>query len=166
MQEEWRDVAGFENRYQVSNFGRVRSLRNNKRIIKEKISTGGYCSVHLRDAAHNLSVYKSVHRLVAEAFIYKADGASEVNHVDGDKTNNHASNLEWCTHSENMKHRSYVLNYKPCNCKKVRCIETGELYESTSSAGRDKCINHMHIAGCCRRDYGRHTAGGYHWEYV
>jgi len=110
MNEEWRDILGFEGRYQVSNMGRIKSLsrRVNSRVggrtLKERIlvtffTPAGYESVDLAREKHFL-----VHRAVALAFIPNPENKPCVNHVDGDKKNNNVSNLEWCTYQENEQH--------------------------------------------------------------
>lgn len=111
MKERWKPVKGFEGKYIVSNLGNVMSLPRTilNRLGREytvdgftlskRISGTGYENVYLGN-----SVSKSVHRLVAEAFVPNPNGFPEVNHIDGNKKNNCASNLEWVTHSENIKH--------------------------------------------------------------
>jgi len=111
--EIWKPVVGFEGEYEVSNYGRVRTLnffRTTKdgkqypvkaRILKQH-AVRGYLHVSLARNGH----YKRfrVHRLVAAAFIPNTHNKPEVNHIDGNKQNNNVENLEWCTPSENMRH--------------------------------------------------------------
>lgn len=108
--EIWKDIKGYEGKYQVSNLGNVKSLKRfvnhwqgglrlvNERLLKSFIKQG-YMYVDLGNRKQC-----RIHRLVAEAFITNVDNKPEVNHEDGNKLNNHVSNLEWATHSENMKH--------------------------------------------------------------
>lgn len=108
--EIWKDIAGYEGLYQVSNLGRVKSLeRDTKRArpqhIQERIlkqRNGEYLMVYLADAGKYEA--RLVHRLVAQAFISNPDNKPIVNHIDGNKYNNRADNLEWCTHKENVIH--------------------------------------------------------------
>ena len=109
--EIWKDIENYDECYQVSNKGRIKSLSrivksNKPRFINDKILTptisqGGYFRVHLKTKIRRVML---VHRLVAKAFIPNVDNKKEVNHIDGNKINNNLSNLEWCTRSENMKH--------------------------------------------------------------
>lgn len=104
--EQWKAVAGYEGLYEVSNFGRVKSLGNDKKK-KEKILSPGvnsreYLKIGLRK--DRTRVTHSIHRLVAAAFIDNPDGKRTVNHKDGNKKNNNVTNLEWATDSENVKH--------------------------------------------------------------
>lgn len=121
MKEIWKDISGFEGKYQVSTLGRVKSLTRKvnsihgpesktikERILKHDISKMQYHRVIL---SKNLYRY-SVHRLVGFAFIPKPDNKPCINHKDGDRHNNNVSNLEWCTHQENERHSWDVLGKK------------------------------------------------------
>lgn len=108
MQEEFRDVVGYEHLFSVSSTGRIYSKRTNK-ILKTLVSKTGYevFSTRIGGRAGVVKCFK-VHKLVAEAFIPNIGNKPCVNHKDGVKTNNCTSNLEWITHSENTKH-AYTL---------------------------------------------------------
>ena len=114
MKEIWKDIEGYEGLYQVSSWGRVRSLdryvsakcggsRLVKGIIIKEYDNGlGYKLVALcRD---NKPKYAYVHRLVAAAFVANPEGYDEINHIDEDKGNNVPENLEWCSHKYNMNY--------------------------------------------------------------
>lgn len=122
MQEQWKDVVGYEGRYMVSNLGNIKSTfkysdnKMNKRLNKlgyrEKniyigYNTSGYPVVVLRE--NGKKKFKSIHRLVAEAFIPKKENKNIVNHIDGNKKNNNVDNLEWCDKRENMIHAMECL---------------------------------------------------------
>lgn len=102
-EEVWKDVIGWEGFYQVSDFGRIRSLsRNRGNILKPSLTKSGY---------HNVTLYaperrktRRVHFFVAEAFICPRPIGKQVNHKDGKKTRNVPNNLEWMTHRENCDH--------------------------------------------------------------
>ena len=100
--EIWKDIAGYEGDYQVSNLGRVKSLYKGERILKPKRHTGGYLQTALY--RNSKADYRFIHRLVAEAFISNPENKPTVNHLDGDKTNNRTDNLEWSTQHENNQH--------------------------------------------------------------
>jgi len=117
--EIWKEVAGYEGLYEVSNLGRVRSTkrilidkigrarRYRSKILSGGVSDKGYWAIMLcKDAAQKMTL---IARLVAEAFIPNPDGKAEVNHKDGNKNDNSVSNLEWMTHQENSVHRHAVL---------------------------------------------------------
>lgn len=115
MEEEWRDVIGFENCYQVSSLGRVRSIKRKRRmaherqrtvrdrILKIEVKGDGYCRVTLSLPTKRRREY--VHRLVCEAFLSNPDNLPEVNHINGIRTDNKITNLEWCTRLENARNR-------------------------------------------------------------
>lgn len=98
--EVWKDVQGFEGLYRVSNTGKVFSIRRGK-TLRGKIDRYGYKTVVLWNGKNN---HRTVHRLVAEAFIPAVEGCNVVNHLDCDKLNNNADNLEWTTVQGNTKH--------------------------------------------------------------
>lgn len=111
-QEIWKDIKGYEGKYQVSSIGRVKSLQristfNNSKGLKKEIiiktwNDEGYIRVKLS----NNSVEKTyrVHRLVANEFLENPFNKSQVNHKNGIKTDNSVENLEWVTNSENSIH--------------------------------------------------------------
>ena len=114
MVEEWRDIAGYEGIYQISNLGRVKSLgrtywhgnriyRQKEKLLKLGCDSSGYNSVMLYNHEHQ-SKRIMVHLLVARTFIPNPENLPEVNHKDENKHNNIISNLEWCT-------RKYNVNY-------------------------------------------------------
>jgi len=150
MTEEFRDIKGFEGRYQVSNLGRVYSLPKQKgvsyvnsdsplMVLKNNLSTTGYYRVNL--GRGNMFM---IHRLVAESFIPKIDGKKCVNHKDGDKLNNHIDNLEWCTQGENIAHARLNRLMIPCGRvdKKVRCTETGIVFKNIKAASDYLGVNY------------------------
>lgn len=113
MKEIWKDIAGYEGAYQVSNLGRVRSLtrivRNgtgfcpkNGRILRQNTNTKGYLLVG--PTVNRVQRTRPVHRLVAEAFIPNPLNLPEVNHKREPKTNNRVTNLEWSSSEDNMAH--------------------------------------------------------------
>lgn len=104
MQKEkeiWKDIPGYEGLYQVSNYGLVKSLRNNI-ILKDAKNRDGYPKVCLNKNGEMKNFY--IHRLVASMFVPNPYLYLEINHIDGNKENNYFENLEWCTRSQNVKH--------------------------------------------------------------
>ena len=99
--EIWKDIKGFEGLYQVSDTGLVYSIRR-KKILKPKTDRYGYYAVGLWKGDKKYP--KTIHRLVADAFVEKAEGCDVVNHLDCDKKNNNVANLEWTTVQKNTKH--------------------------------------------------------------
>ena len=89
--------------HEVSNTGKVRNIQT-KQELKLQYTTTGYLYITIRNYEGKARKHLRVHQLVAKAFIDNPRKLSYVNHIDGNKTNNLLCNLEWCTHSENMKH--------------------------------------------------------------
>lgn len=148
MKEEWRDISGFEGRYQVSNLGRVRGLvssNNGRKLLNHKphiLRAGdnkGYCRVVLLDDSGKRN-NRCVHRLVADAFIGNCDGL-QINHKDGNKKNNNVENLEICDQSYNTIHAYKLGLMKPCNnglWKAVEIYKNGEKIATFTSI-REMC---------------------------
>lgn len=130
--EIWKDVKGYENLYQVSNKGRVKTLykpdqgcstldENNIKKIGDVTKHKGYCLVQLyKDGKKKMA---RVHRLVAEAFIPNPMNYPQVNHIDGNKTNNCVENLEWCSGKHNMEHAAKHHLLGDAKLKKTRKIQ-------------------------------------------
>lgn len=173
--EIWKDVVGFDGVYKVSNLGRVYSTLSNK-VLKQMPRRHGYLSVWLYGkggiSGRNGKAY-SVHRIVAEAFCEKRDGANEVNHLNEDKTDNRAENLEWCTHQENMTRGTVVKRISDANkngkkAKPVYAYDkvTGEFVKSYPSIGEITRSTPYSV-----RNIGRCIAGktpsayGYIWKH-
>lgn len=180
MQEIWKDVAGYEGLYQVSNMGRVKALaktrygltvttkarRYPERILKIHVDRAGYCQVQLwRDGVGKMH---GLHRLVAQMFIQNPKNLPCVNHKDEIKANNVASNLEWCDYVYNnnygtMRKRASEKLSRPIVCldlsgKIVRKFKSQK--EAVSFFGLS---SNAHISACCLGK--QKTAYGYMWEF-
>lgn len=104
MKEEWKYIIGYNRKYQVSNFGNVKTFHYGGRLLKFGNDTRGYITIAL--CKNGIGKTFKLHRIVAEAFLKNPLKLKEVNHIDNNKNNNKSSNLEWCTHKENMQHCS------------------------------------------------------------
>ena len=106
LNEIWKPIKGYEGLYEVSNFGRIKSIRFGKeKIMKLQLKKNNYLDISLTKDGKTKRFL--IHRLVAEAFIPNPDNLPEVNHKDECKTNNNVNNLEWCD-------RVYNINYGTC----------------------------------------------------
>lgn len=196
MTEEWRSVCGFEGLYEVSSTGKIRSLdryvnsRNNSRefkkgvTMKAQINHKGYMTVVLHK--ENKPYSKTVHRIVAEAFLENKNNLPQINHKDTNKTNNNASNLEWISNYDNMQHaikhgcyknaftektKAAVLRNQKNAVQKLRkpvtqCDRYGNKirdYKSITEAGTALGISSSHIGLCCKGK--RAFCGGFKWKY-
>ncbi len=116
--EIWKDIIWYEWLYQVSNFGRIKTLARKKWFVywKERIKniqhhTNWYAFTTL--SKNWINKWHRIHRLVAQAFISNPENKPCINHIDWNKDNNTIENLEWCTYSENWFHKYRVLKCKP-----------------------------------------------------
>ena len=167
MSEEWRDIEDYECLYQVSNLGRVKSLKFNKeRILKPGMDRGGYLQVGLHAGGKRKVL--TVHRLVASAFVPNPDNKPEVNHVDEDKSNNRACNLEWLTRKQNINHgtrneRSAKNRSKPVDQYTLdgKFVKT---WASTMEVGRQTGFHQSNIGAAARGELK--TAHGFIWKYI
>jgi hypothetical protein len=122
MVEIWKPVKGYKGYYEVSNLGQVRSI-----VRPDTKHTGGTLSENLRSGYPSVILFKNgkkqhkrVHRIAAEAFIPNPLNLPCINHIDGDKCNYELSNLEWCTHKENMERRVNRKDFPEYTPKKYK----------------------------------------------
>lgn len=151
-EEIWLPIKDYEDRYEISNLGNVRSFYGNKFHKRSDISTplrlwkhsGGYLCVTLKKGGKKKNLY--VHRLVGSAFITNYDNKLEINHKNGNKQNNEYSNLEWATRSENLLHKFRVLDHRTGTEKAVIGLKDGIViysFESGMDAKRSGLNNTM-----------------------
>lgn len=179
----WKDLVGYENKYLISNTGRIISKkidskrkdgRSYKRVEKELTpwkNSKGYFVVQINTQP---KINKLVHRLVAETFIPNIDNKPFIDHIDGNPSNNNITNLRWCTQKENMNNIISVkrcskakLGKKPVNTKKVIQLSLdGEyinIFDSICDASRKTGSNDTNIRFVCQGK--RKMCGGFKWKY-
>ena len=170
MEEIWKDIEGYEGLYQVSNLGRVRSLRRNI-ILRQSIERNGYERILL----YKNKGYKHflIHRLVATAFIPNPNNLPQVNHKDENKLNNCVDNLEWCTQEYNHNYGTInirisqkLLNHKSRSKIVLQYTLDGTFikeWKSTMDVQRNLGFAQSHISECCRNIIK--TAYDYLWKF-
>ena len=143
MKEIYKDIKGYENLYQISNLGNVKSLGNgNSNNSKERILKPGnqknYKKVILSKNGNSKNF--TVHRLVAEAFIPNPNNFPIINHKDENPSNNCVDNLEWCTTAYNNSYGNRVKKIQEKSGQKIQCLDlrTNEItfYKSIREAAR------------------------------
>ena len=176
MIEEWRDIPNFEGLYLISNFGNVKSVERFKRnntgtqFVNERLRVlnpdkDGYLKVCLsKDGKHYV---KSIHRLVAEAFIPNPDNLPVINHKNEDKQDNRVENLEWCTVQYNTMYGTGRIRTSMKQGKSVEQLDLDgnviDEFYSMCVAAKITGIPQPNIHKVCNGT--RRTAGGYKWRY-
>ena len=184
IRTQWCDIIGYENEYQINQFGEIRTLKDSPKlkkydVLKPQISKrNGY--VYQMLYKNGKEKLLRVHRLVAMAFLPNPNNLPQVNHKDGNKQNNSVDNLEWCEQSDNMKHayknglqipsenqRKAIINTNKLKQKKVCQIKDGEVintFSGISEASRQTKISISCISRCC--NLKRKSTNGYEWRFL
>ena len=162
---EWRDIEEFNGSYQVSDSGQVRNTKSGI-VLKQHYagSTVKYPIVVLCNGSHSGKkkyTRRYVHRLVANAFVPNPNNKPEVNHIDSNPFNNSAGNLEWVTHSENMRHANKFGNAVKHKKKVVR--DDGVIYESLSQAAEAMNYEKSNLSKACRHGW---KVRGYRFTFI
>ena len=181
MTEMWKDIEGYEGRYQVSDCGNVRSLNYGGhgyiRNLVPKVNNSGRLWVEL--VANGETKQFLIHRLVGNAFIPNPDHLPQINHKDENPKNNMVDNLEWCTQEYNIQ---YYRERHPCAARERRSTgrynrKLDKPVNQIDSAGNiikqwkdaravvnEMGYNQWSITQCC--DGKRNTAYGFRWQYA
>lgn len=177
MNEIWKEIAGYEGYFEVSNLGNFRSknrrvryktqgFRNypGKSLLTETIVEGYQRIVLMKEGKRKRFM---CHRLVAQEFVPNLENKPFVNHINGIRSDNRAENLEWVTQSENEIHSYSILGNSmrgKTYPKKVRCISSGHISNSMSEVIRDLgtgCIEGLKKAIKANRPYH-----GFYFEFI
>lgn len=182
--EEWRPVVGHEGLYEVSNYGRVKSLprtvirRNGSPlpvsggIIRPYINTHGYYHYNLYRNKKTRKV--GAHRLVAEAFLPNPKKYGYINHKDENPLNNFVDNLEWCTQSYNINYGTCIERMKATKrrtiiCRSVEQYTRDGLFVKEHRCARDAAkevgVSDDAIMYCCNTNSQKTLPGGFQWKF-
>ena len=174
MNEIWKDIKGYEGLYQVSNLGRVKSLKRTttkEHILKYHYTKRGYCRISLFKNGHKKNFF--VHLLVMNTFNpNNTDRMLQVNHKDENKLNNCIDNLEWCDNLYNIRYgtgieRSKIKKYKPVLQYTITNDFVKE-YESIQAASIAVSVKHnksgiRKISNCAKGYIESYR--GYKWKF-
>lgn len=186
MEEIWKDIENYEGLYQVSNFGRVKSL---KKTVPHPTAKSGYWTLpeklmtliwnkrnkyfYVTLSKHDKKKNILVHRLVATAFCPRELGKDQVDHIDGNRRNNHSDNLRWCTGKENSNNPN--TSWKgPANrvipkggahpsARAVFNEDTGEYFPSIVEGAEAYGLSRTLVSYSVRTG---NKGGGFHWRYA
>lgn len=162
MREEiWMDIKNYEDKYAISDQGRVYSYLS-KKYLAQQVNKDGYLFVKLSFDGKKKTEY--IHRLVARHFLDNPTGLPQVNHKDENPQNNWVENLEWCDSKYNNNYGEHNNRVAKAHCKPVLCVETGEVFNSAKQVEEKIGIFATQVSAVCRGK-GK-TAKGYHWKYI
>ncbi len=190
IKEEWVDIIGWEDYYEISNLGRIKSKKRvvdskcgKLRVVKSTIlslfvNSCGYTGVLLSKKGKQRKT-TTLHRLLALHFIPNPLSLAEVNHKDTNKKNNRLSNLEWVTKAENIRHAKANGLYKNNWRNSVASIEKQKIkivqyslswdkikeWESIRAAARELKCSHSQIQFCLKGKKGISQVHGYRFKY-
>ena len=166
MNEIWKAIFGYEDLYSVSNLGRVWSVKSNKTLSPNKMVTGYLC-VHLYKCGKKSRSVKTIHRLVAQAFLPNLADCEEVNHINFLRFDNRVENLEWATRKENVRH-ACAAGHKPDTRKKIsgRNLITGETTIYLSMIDAEIALRGRQTGGLSHALRGMRAAYGYEWAWL
>lgn len=180
IKEEWKDVKGFEGRFQISNYGNIKSFLASKDGVKRSVknSKGWYLTVRLDDE-QGIWHTKRIHRLVAEHFIGEIPKGYHVHHKDGNRQNNRVDNLEIIhpkKHSEEtIKQNQNILrgmnHYNRFERPKkiVQYTMDGDFiaeYANAEIASQYSGVCQRNILQVASGEQGRKQAGGFVWKFA
>ncbi len=160
-----KDIPGYEGLYAATKQGKIWSYRTNKFLKPSTTScaTKPYLTIDLGDGHGHVKRY-TIHRLIALTFIPNPNNYPCVNHIDENQKNNKVSNLEWCSYQYNNSYGTKVERIKRALYKKVRCIETGIIYDSSKAAAKAMGVSNgslsQHLHGKTK------SFAGHTWEFV
>lgn len=184
--ELWKDIPGYEDQYQISNMGRVKSLARSyvtgggrlvvlpESMRKQTLNRDGYPTVGL--SQNGIEIKWKVHRLVAITFIANPHQKECIDHINAVRSDNRASNLRWCSRQENMNNHLTLANLS-CSHKGKHQVRTRKVakvdpdtmrviyvYDSALAAGRSIGVSNTWICKACKA-YPK-LAHGFYWQYI
>ena len=171
MLEKWKPIPGYKGFYEISDFGRVRSInrivphsqgprKRRGKILRQIIHRQGYPRVDLCRDGKKIRYY--VHRLIAERFISNPNNLPCVCHKDDNPMNLYVDNLFWGTHKDNMNDMTSKGRANKFT-RPIFCVETGEIFQSVKAAADEHNVSQSTIRQSVTTHY---RAAGYHWEFV
>lgn len=144
--EIWYPLKGYENLYEISKTGKIKSLKKKHRtfekLLKPKLTKDGYYQVSLYK--NGKSKCLRVHRLVALNFLENPENKEQVNHKDGNKLNNCVDNLEFCTNQENIDHSIRIGLQKPSGSTNSNAKKIAQYNKEGTLLATYECCKYAH----------------------
>lgn len=166
IKEIWKDIPNYEDLYQASNLGRIKSLNFNgtgKEKIRSIQTTGNYNHIILYKNGKRKNF--SIQKLIALTFIPNPNNYKEINHKDENTRNNNVNNLEWCNHNYNINYGNRTKKMKEKQSIKINQYDLYGNYIKTWDCMNDaiRFYNNTHICDVCKNK--RKNASGFLWKY-
>lgn len=162
VDDEMRDIPGFEGRYAVTRDGQVWSYITH-RFLTLRADKDGYLRVHLHDS-NGKEKLMGVHRLVAMAYIPNPENKPTVNHKSEVKTDNRVENLQWATMAEQNAHGTRLARIGAALGKHVYCVELDQEFPSIRATCEALNLYPAGIRNCCNGK--QKTCGNYHFKFI
>lgn len=180
MQEEWKEITGYEGYFEVSSLGNFRSKdryvkykQNGMRLypgknLKVEVMEEGYKRILLMK--NGIKKRYMCHRIVAQEFIPNEENKPYVNHKNGDRGDNRVENLEWCTQSENEKHSVLFLGKtmkgKTTPKPVIKHTDNGNILYSSISEGIRSLNGVGCIEGLKKSIKNNRKYHGFYWSFA
>lgn len=164
--ENWKAIPGYEGLYEVSDQGRVRSLKSDC-FLKPNLMNHGYTCVHLYNGGKRSRRVFTIHKLVASAFAPNPMNCGEVNHKNFAKADNRIANLEWVTRGENVRHAVAAgRRVRPETRVRGINLRTKEIVTFESQIAAEKALRGKQTGGISGAMKRGRPAYGYVWWFI
>lgn len=164
-QEIWKAVPGYEGLYEVSDQGRVRNAKGH--VLSPNKMLNGYLCVHLYTHGRHTRSPKTIHKLVATAFLTKPEDTTQINHKNFNRQDNRVENLEWVTTHQNVWHTIKAgRNHRAVRAVKGVRVCDGQIVTFESQIAAEKALRGKQTGNISSAIKFERHAYGYKWQHI